>query len=140
MTTTNLAEFGNRELGMAGELLTAYADNGAPENFYDMGVTVMMNTCSGNVVLTNDDFQVLMMNGNSLEMFYTTPYEGHEGFADELLENFEVDGSECWHKEDVEYLIDYEILDISSIDKEENPNIYAALVEYGFIEGGKDEE
>lgn len=134
MTTTNLAEFGNRELGMAGELLTAYSNNMGPEEFYSEGVTLMMNKYSGNVFLTNDEHQVLMMNGNDLEMFYTTPYEGHEGFADELLETFEIDGSEYWHKDDVEYLIDCDILDVEAIAKNENPNIYAALIEYGFID------
>ena len=47
-----------------------------------------------------------MMNGNDLEMFYSTPYHGHEGFAEELRDM--IDSS--WNSEDVEYLRDCEII------------------------------
>jgi hypothetical protein len=101
MTTTNLAEFGNRELKIAAKLLTAYADgNFECPYFMDNGVQVMMNTDSGNVFLTNDDYQVLMMNGNELEGFYSSPYEGHEGFIDELIDMWDED----WHSEDSNWL------------------------------------
>lgn len=43
-----------------------------------------MNTHSGNVFLTNADFQVAMMNGNKLETFYTDFETGEEGFKEEL--------------------------------------------------------
>jgi|688.fasta_scaffold1754033_1 hypothetical protein len=101
MTTTNLAEFGNRELKMAAELLTAYSDgNFECPYFMNDGVQVMMNKNSGNVFLTNDDCQVLMMNGNKLQGFYSSPYEGHEGFIDELLDMWDED----WNSEDTEWL------------------------------------
>lgn len=89
MTTTNLADFGNRELGLAGELLTAYADgkNNCPY-FSGEGVQLMMNQNSGNVFLTDDDCNVLMMNGDDLEGFYVSPYEGKEGFYDDLLTEY----------------------------------------------------
>lgn len=64
------------------------------------GITVMMNTQSGNVFLTDDDFNVMMLNGDDLEPFLSTPYDGHEGFADELLE----EPPSEYHKEDAEYL------------------------------------
>jgi hypothetical protein len=101
MTTTNLAEFGNRELKIAAKLLTAYADgNFECPYFMNDGVQVMMNTNSGNVFLTNDDCQVLMMNGNILQGYYSSPYEGHEGFIDELIDMWDED----WHAEDTEWL------------------------------------
>ena len=84
-TTTDLSDFGYRELAMAGKLLTAYAhERKGPEDFEPDGVTVMMNTSSGNVFLTNSEHQVAMMNGDKLESFYTCPECGHEGFKDEM--------------------------------------------------------
>lgn len=102
MTTTNLAEFGYREIALAGEILTAYANrkNSCPY-FTGEGVQLMMNINSGNVFLTDDDFNVLMMNGDNLEGFYSTPYEGHEGFFKDLLN----DWNENWHEEDNEYIV-----------------------------------
>lgn len=85
-TTTDLSKFGFRELKMAAELLTAYCEQGAPGYFDRDGVTVMMNTNSGYVFLTNAEFDVAMMNGDKLESFFTCPNCGSEGFADEIHE------------------------------------------------------
>jgi hypothetical protein len=99
MTTTNLADFGRRELQMAGKLLQHYAAGRYEHPFWtDSGVQVMMNQQSGNVFLTDDDSNVLMMNGFRLEAWYTLPYSGKEGF----FEDFEIDGN--YHREDVDYL------------------------------------
>ena len=104
MTTTDLSEFGNRELGMAGELLTAYAENNLTQlaiNYFNKDeVTVMMNKYSGNVFLTNSDFQVLMMNGDDLDLFIVTPYDGREGFMEELMEEYN-----DMHNKDKEHLL-----------------------------------
>ena len=101
MTTTNLAEFGRREISIAGQILTAYADcKEICPYFTNDGVRLMMNTNSGNVFLTDEDYNVLMMNGSKLEGFYSTPYAGHEGFFEDLLN----DWNENWHEEDSEYL------------------------------------
>lgn len=101
MTTTNLAEFGKRELTMAAELLNAYSKgNYECPYFEESGVQIMMNINSGNVFLTNNEYQVLMMNGNKLEGFYSSPYSGHEGFIDELIKNWD----NSWHQEDNEWL------------------------------------
>ena len=43
-----------------------------------------------------------MMNGDKLESFYTSPYEGHEGFIDELLDMVDDE----WHEDDIEWLND----------------------------------
>lgn len=85
-TTTDLSAFGTRELAIAGELLTKYAEGGKYTEYLDDDVTVMMNTSSGNVFLTDEDCNVLMLNGDDLEPWIFTPYEGHEGFISELLE------------------------------------------------------
>lgn len=109
ITTTDFADFGWRERKLAAELLTAACNQGFPADFEDSGVQVMMNCNSGSVFFTNDDYQVAMMNGDRLESYYTTPYSGYEGFADELKELFKCDG-DSWNQEDVEYLHDLGIL------------------------------
>ena len=81
-TTTNLADFGPCERHMAARLL----DAAFPEGFYDSGVTIMLNRESGNVFLTNEDYQVAMFNGDKLELFHSLPYGGAEGFLGDLFE------------------------------------------------------
>jgi hypothetical protein len=81
-TTTDLKDFGFRELRMAAELLTAYCDN-LPSCLGD-GVHLTMNTHSGCVFLTDEDFYVAMMNGDAPEQFHSCPECGAEGFAEDM--------------------------------------------------------
>lgn len=108
-TTTNFADFGWRERKLAAELLTVSCDQGIPEDFEDYDVVIMFNQDSGNVFFTNSEFQVAMMNGDKLESFYITPYEGREGFAEDLKTDFLNDG-ESWNIEDIEYIHDLDII------------------------------
>ena len=89
MTTTNLSDFGYRELAILEELLKAMREQGLPQDFYNDEVHPMMNQNSGNVFLTNSDYQVAMLNGGKLESFYFLSYHGNEGFLDELLIDYE---------------------------------------------------
>lgn len=89
MTTTNLSDFGYRELVILEELLKAMREQGLPKDFYDEKVHPMMNQSSGNVFLTNSDYQVAMLNGDKLESFYFLSYHGNEGFLDELIEEYD---------------------------------------------------
>lgn len=89
MTTTNLANFGYRELIMLEELLKAMREQGLPEDFYDEEVHPMMNQSSGNIFLTNSEYQVAMLNGDKLESFYFLSYHGNEGFLEELIEEYD---------------------------------------------------
>lgn len=89
ITTTNLEDFGCRELAMLEELLKAMREQGLPEDFYDCEVHPMFNKYSGNVFLTNSEYQVAMMNGEKLESFYFLSYHGNEGFLDDLLIDYE---------------------------------------------------
>lgn len=100
MTTTNLADFGHRELKMVAELLTAMCEQGLPDDFYDCDVVPMMNKNSGNVFLTNSEYQVAMMNGDKLESWYYLSYHGNEGFLDELIIDYDNGniGSEDWEE------------------------------------------
>lgn len=95
--TEDLADFGSRERSMAAELLA----QPLPDNFNDDGVKLAMNRNSGYVFLVNSDYQCAMMNGDTLEVFHSTPYDGHEGFLTDLLEEYTPDDL---HADDVEYL------------------------------------
>lgn len=83
-TTTDFSKFGHRERELAEVLLKVWNQNGLPDDFENNEVTIMFNTHSGNVFLTNSEFQVAMMNGEMLETFYTDFETGEEGFKDEL--------------------------------------------------------
>ena len=91
MTTTDLKDFGYREREMAKNLLDMWNKQNLPRDFFDDEVEIMMNMNSGNVFLTNSDYQVAMINddNNELESFYTSPYEGREGFFDDLKKEYD---------------------------------------------------
>ena len=114
-TTTDFSNFGWRERKIAAKLLYASCEDGFPEDFYNNEVTIMFNQNSGNVFFTNSEYQVAMMNGDKLESFYTTPYEGREGFAEDLKTDFLNDG-ESWNIEDVEFLRDIKIITEEEFD------------------------
>ena len=96
--TEDLAEFGSRERTMAAELLAARL----PDGFNDDGVKLAMNKNSGFVFLVNADYQCAMMNGDTLEIFHSTPYDGIEGFLSDLIDENEPGDL---HREDAEYII-----------------------------------
>lgn len=97
--TEDLAEFGTRERRMAAKLLAA----DFPDTFNDDGVKVAMNRNSGFVFLVNSDYQCAMMNGDTMEIFHSTPYHGHEGFLSDLLDEY---GPDDLNAADVRYLRD----------------------------------
>ena len=103
--TYNLADFGARERHELIELLTAWENSGLPDDFYDDGVVPAFNRNSGSVFLTNSDYQVAMVVDGKLESWYFTPYAGHEGFLDDLVQEY-LDDPDSWDEEDVEYLRD----------------------------------
>ena len=77
IVTSDLAKFGRREKRMAVDLLDAYCEQGA--EFLGDGVTVQMNRNSGYVFLTDEDFNVGVMEGDKLVQFFTCPECGAEG-------------------------------------------------------------
>lgn len=82
--TTDLARFGFREIEMLRDLLDSWVKHGLPEDFEQTGVNPMFNMNSGNVFLTNEELQVAMMNGDTLESFYSCPECGYEGFMGDM--------------------------------------------------------
>jgi hypothetical protein len=87
ITTTNFTDFGYREREILLELLSTWHRDGLPEDFNDSGVHPMMNKDSGHVFLTNEDYQVAMLNDYKLESFYTCFNCGYEGFAEDCQLN-----------------------------------------------------
>jgi hypothetical protein len=100
MTTTNLSDFGTCELGILARILEKYANGDYVHPYFsDKGVQAMMNTMSGFVFLIDDDCNVLMLNGDTLEGHYSLPYSGEEGFLDDFSED-----EDDYNREDWEYL------------------------------------
>jgi hypothetical protein len=82
--TTDLSKFGWRGWELLRDILNAMLEHGVPEDFDGDGMKPMFNMNSGNVFLTNDEHQVAMMNGESLESFYSCPECGYEGFMADM--------------------------------------------------------
>ena len=92
--TQDFAKFGSMQRKEAEELLHAWNENGLPDDFYDDDVTIAFNTHSGNVFLTNSDYQVAMMTDEGkLESWYSCPICGHEGFKEDMAHDS--DDEEC---------------------------------------------
>lgn len=83
-------------------IITAWNEKGLPTDFYDEGVKFAFNKNSGNVFLVNDEYQCAMMNDDKLDIWYSSPYDGHEGFIDELFDSVD----DHWHEDDIEWLND----------------------------------
>jgi hypothetical protein len=99
--TTDLADFGMREIRMARDLLDAWLTHGLPDHFDHDDVTVMFNPQSGWVFLTNAEYHVAVEKDGELVSFHTSPFDGYEGTLVELNEMFD---AETWHSEDIEWL------------------------------------
>lgn len=100
--TSDLSEFGLRELAELRDILTAWIDgSGLPMDFEDDGVIPAFNKNSGWVFLTNDEYQVAILADGKLESFYTTRYNGHEGTFEDLM----YEASSDWNPEDLEDLL-----------------------------------
>ena len=84
ITTTDLADFGYREIREAIELLDTWMKHGLPDEFEEDEVRVMFNTNSGCVFLTNSEYQAAMMHDGKIEIFHSCPTCGREGFKEEF--------------------------------------------------------
>jgi hypothetical protein len=103
ITTTNIADFSNREILQASDILKAYAMRNWRHPYFYGEPQLMKNNFSGFVFLVDEGGEggnVLMLNGGELEGFYTSPYEGMEGFFSELLDEYKNDNM---HREDMEW-------------------------------------
>lgn len=82
--TTNLSDFGQRELIEVELLLKAMRINGLPKDFENDEVHPMFNISSGNVFLTNSEYQVAMEDNGKLYSFYSCPVCGEEGSLEDI--------------------------------------------------------
>ena len=95
----DLGRLGAREIYMAIDLLKAML-KGYPDDFDDDGVQIAFNPYSGNVFLTNENYDSCMERDGELEQWYFLGYHGYEGFLDDLIEQYN-DGeieSEDWEE------------------------------------------
>ena len=106
--------FGRREIALAAEQLLMLSDGKltpvADAYFDQSGVKVAFNDSSGYVFITNDDYQVIMDNGDGrLDLFISTSWSGQEGFLDEHIDNIESfpDDYELDDLEDIKQYEDY---------------------------------
>lgn len=92
--TQDLSKFGYRELKMAAELLTAYCEN--PNILQGDNIAIEFNPN-----LVDDNYDVAMMNGDTLEQWFYCHYCGYEGFLEDMKEHGPLEelDSEC-----IEYL------------------------------------
>lgn len=78
IVTKDLKKFGNRELDIAADLLKALANNGRPD-FLGDEVEVWFNTHSAYVFLSDEDYNVAVLEDDKLVQFYTCANCGYEG-------------------------------------------------------------
>lgn len=83
IVTSNYANFGHREQKLQCDLWKAIAEQGCPIDSSNLHIE--FNTHSGNVFFVNDDNQVAMLNGNTLERFFSCLECGNEGFAEDVM-------------------------------------------------------
>ena len=101
--TTNFADFGSRERRELRRILEAWEKSGLPENFGRDGVRPMFNQGSGVLFLTNEDFDVAIVEEGEegeLVQFYSTPCDGREGTILDLLDS----APESYSREDQQYI------------------------------------
>jgi len=68
---------------MAAKLLDAFSDR-PTDSGLEEPVTLGFNPSSGNVYLCDQDGNCAMMNGKKLELWYSCPECGHEGFKEDM--------------------------------------------------------
>jgi hypothetical protein len=79
IVTADLSKFGYRELNIAGKLIQAYSEQ--PVDFLGNGLTINFNTHSGYVFLSDEDYNVGMLDEDgNLKQWFFCPECGQEGF------------------------------------------------------------
>lgn len=91
LVTADLNEFGYMELIEASKLLKSFAESDI--RIDSDGLTLNFNKNSGFVFLSDENYDVWMMNGDKLEQWYSCPICGHEGFKEDMTHN--EDNPEC---------------------------------------------
>lgn len=114
-----LENFGKREIDLAIKLLEQYKKE-IPDEWVNKGVYIDLNLNSGEVFLANSDCQTMLLKDDGkLGLWLTTPYDGKEGFIDDLvyeffqdeIENygftdFNIEKLKKWNEEDVNFIFE----------------------------------
>ncbi len=99
----NISKMDNDAVEKAIKCFMALGKSGLPEDFWDEDVQLAYNESSGYVFFTNSAYQVAIERDGKLVSWYFTPYEGHEGTLNDLI-NMVADGI-ITEVEDIEYII-----------------------------------
>ena len=103
----DLSTLGNRELLIATELLKAYAENNKTEvfkeRFYKLK-DIGYNNYSGDVFLTDENSNCGMLNDGIIDLYFSLPYDGKEGFLQDLVNDYDPHSLD---KEDLKQMLDY---------------------------------
>ena len=100
----DFGKFNSSALDDAIEILKSYQKYGCPDDMWENDLQIMHNTESGMTFMTNSEYQVAVLVDGKLESWYFTPYEGHEGTLDDLLQM--VEDHEIESVDDLEYIAD----------------------------------
>lgn len=85
IVTTDLGKFSNLELAEVIDIITCMMADGIPREFDMSEVSINFSRNSGFVFVSNSELQVMMLNDDGgLEMFYSCPECGLEGFHGEI--------------------------------------------------------
>lgn len=98
-TTSDLSKFGMRELKELELTLKYWREGGLPEGFGECDVTPMLNVDSGYVFLTDENFNVCMINYGKLEQFHSCGECGHEGFREDVIGHGENEECVEWERD-----------------------------------------
>ncbi|MGH1350503.1 MAG: hypothetical protein ACRBBN_06820 [Methyloligellaceae bacterium] len=84
---------------MAGDLLKALADRKVSSNIEDIdnNITLAMNTNSGCVFLSDDEYRTFMMNDGVLDEWAYCSTCGSENFVDDLFDGDCTNKETCKH-------------------------------------------
>ena len=97
--TKDFSKFGQREREMASELLSAYGTPKDDTKLLGQGITVFFNPNSGYVFLSDEDYNVAIIEGDRLVDFITCPECGHEATLGDFLDDCTNDCCEEYHSE-----------------------------------------
>lgn len=93
IVTSDISKFGQRERELAKKLLSVYGTKDDRTKHLGDGIQVFMNRDSGYVFLSDEDYNVALLNGNKLEDFHSCPNCGNESVASQFRNDF--DDVEC---------------------------------------------
>ena len=103
IVTAYLSEFGALERSKLVDIFEAWEKYGLPTDFSESEVVAMFNKNSGKVFLSNEDYEVAVLENGALVSFYVLP-SGLEGTFTELYHDSTIEEWNSWDDEDRSYV------------------------------------